>query len=95
MRVKLEFITWLSELFGHTGKFIFEQEINEGFTLYDLLIFLSSKYENFAKYIFNPNNQKFVEEIILLINDKLPPNGLATKLNNGDKITFIPPISGG
>jgi len=34
-------------------------------------------------------------EVIVLVNSKTPPQGLDTKLKDGDVVSFMPPVSGG
>ncbi len=76
---------------------ILEQEIEEDITIRDILNRLSVKYQRFADVVFDIKAQKQTERVNIFLNGRNLEliNGLATKLSDGDTLTFIAPIVGG
>jgi len=69
------------------------ERLNEGATLLDLLKRLSSKYRSLESIL--NHGQGTAQELVVLLNGRNPPNGLLTRLNDGDKVSIIPIIAGG
>ena len=100
IRVRLEIFSWLTETLGikGTGDAVsLEQEIENGKTVRDLLIGLSTRYPRFGQVVFDVKAQKLTERVSIFFNGRNLElaNGLATNLSDGDTVTFIAPIEGG
>lgn len=76
---------------------ILEQEIEEDITVRDILNRLSVNYQRFVDVVFDIKAQKQTERVNIFLNGRNLEliNGLATKLSDGDTLTFIAPIVGG
>lgn len=98
--VRLEILSSLAETLDVDTKsdtVILEQEIEEGNTVRDVLNQLNNKHKRFTAVVFDVNAQKQTEMVNIFLNGRTLElaNGLATKLTNGDTLTFITPIIGG
>ncbi|MEM2429899.1 MAG: MoaD/ThiS family protein [Nitrososphaerales archaeon] len=82
------------EFFFTKGKSVIYEKLFEGATIRDLLIVLSSKYEQIKDVLIN-GNKGVEQEIVTLINGKYPKNGLLTRLKDKDRVTLIPIVAGG
>jgi molybdopterin converting factor small subunit len=76
---------------------ILEQETEEGITVRDTLNRLSVKYQRFVEVVFDVKAQKQTDRVNIFLNGRNLElmNGLATRLSDGDTLTFIAPIVGG
>ena len=100
IRVRLEILSWLTETLGFEGTsdtVAFEQEIEDGKTIRELLNRLAARYPSFGQVVFDVKAQKLTERVSIFFNGRNLElaNGLATKLSDGDTVTFIAPIVGG
>lgn len=98
--VRLEILSSLAEALDikSTGdSTTLEQEIEDGMTVKDILHLLATRYQHFGQVIFDVRAQKLTEGVSIFINGRNLElaDGLATKLGNGDVLTFIAPIVGG
>ena len=98
--VHLEILSSLAETLDvdiNSDTVILEQEIGEGTTVKEVLNQLSNKYKRFTAVVFDVNAQKQTEMVNIFLNGRTLElaNGLATRLSNGDTLTFITPIVGG
>ena len=77
--------------------FIFEKEIGEGATIGDLLADLAFSYADFRKVVFDPDEGKVSDRIMVFLNDSLLQNTDVTKikLKDGDSVIFMPVYTGG
>jgi MoaD family protein len=99
-KVRLEVLSWLAEALDIEEKsdtVSLEQEIEEGKTVRDLLNRLATRYQRFGQMVFDTNAQKLTGRAVIFFNGRTLElvNGLETKLNDGDTLTFIPLIEGG
>ena len=75
-----------------------EVDFPEGATVKDLLSRLVDRYgEKLKRQFFNPKTGKPQPYIKVLLNgrDIDFPNGIDTKLNDGDVLALFPPVAGG
>jgi sulfur-carrier protein len=73
-------------------------EISTGGSIGDLLIKLAEKHGRaFKKTIYEPGSSDLKSNFILTVNGLLlnQLNGIETKLKDGDRIIFMPIVSGG
>ena len=94
MKVQVKYLTFYREL---TGRYTEEVNLPDSTDVNGLIDFLAKRYgEPFLKKLFDENGE-LREYAIILVNgrDIRHLNGLKTKLNNGDKVAFLPPASGG
>ena len=99
-KVRIEILSWLAETVDIEGKsdaVSLEQEIEEGKTVRDLLNRLATRYQRFGQVVFDVKAQKLTERVSIFFNGRNLElaNGLATKLSDGDTLTFVAPIVGG
>jgi len=74
-----------------------EESIEEGETLRCLLNRLVGRISHFQEAVFNPQTQSLSSEVAIVINDHIQDllQGLETKLQDGDRILFLPILAGG
>lgn len=101
-KVRLEILSWLTETLdldieGESDAISLEQEIEEGKTVRDLLNRLAARYQPFGQVVFDVKSQKLTDRVSIFFNGSNLElaNGLATKLSDGDTLTFVAPIIGG
>ena len=93
-RIKVTFLSILAEI---VGKKEYSFKIEENFAIKDLLAFLINKFGvNFKNYFFE-SSDLLKKYIIIGLNGKdiRQYEGVDTKINNGDHISFLPAIAGG
>jgi molybdopterin converting factor small subunit len=97
--VEITIYYWLSEAFtgGSGTSHTFQEPFQEGETLGDLLNRLTSKLPSFGIVIFDSKNQRLYPQVNFVFRDKAgdPQKDLGRKLNDGDKIVFLPIYAGG
>ena len=94
MKVEVRFFTSLREI---TGKKTEEIQLNDAFTVKELLTMLSSRYgKEFRDYVYTRKGevQGFLS---FLVNGKNINvlEGFGTKLEQGDVVAILPPVGGG
>ena len=99
-KVHLEILSWLAETLDIEGtgdSVSLDQEIEEGKSVRDLLNRLATRYPSFGQVVFDLKAQKLTERASIFFNGRNLElaDGLATKLSDGDTLTFVPPIVGG
>ncbi len=99
-KVRLEILSWLAEALdieGTSSAVNLEQEIEDDSTVRDLLNQLAAIYPRFGQVVFDVKAQKLTERVNIFFNGRNLElaNGLATKLSDGDTLTFVAPIEGG
>ncbi|MFC1948877.1 MoaD/ThiS family protein [Chloroflexota bacterium] len=99
-KVRLEILSSLAEALDIEEKsdaVSFEQEIEEDKTVRDLLNRLATSYQRFGQVVFDVKAQKLTERVNIFFNGRNLElaDGLATKLSDGDTLTFVSPIVGG
>ena len=95
-KVRLEF--WMADRLGldQPGPLILEEPLEEGESLRSLLTRLAGRIESFAEAVFDPRTQSLSSQISLLLNNHIDlPQGMDTKLKEGDRILFLPILAGG
>ena len=95
-KVRLEF--WMADRLGvdQPGPLIIEEPLEEGESLRSLLTRLAGRIEPFAEAVFDPRTQSLSSEVSLLINNHIDlPQGMDTKLKEGDRVLFLPILAGG
>jgi molybdopterin converting factor small subunit len=97
--VEITIYYWLSEAFtgGSGTSHTFQELFQEGETLGDLLNRLSSKLPSFGIVIFDSKNQRLYPQVNFIFRDKAgdPGKDFSRKLNDEDKIVFLPVYAGG
>jgi molybdopterin converting factor small subunit len=82
--------------FDQPGPVIVEEPLEEGESLRCLLTRLAGRMEPFAEAVFDPKTQSLSSEVSLLLNNHVDlPQGMDTKLKEGDRILFLPILAGG
>ncbi len=99
-KVRLEILSWLTETLGIEGTsdtVSLDQEIEDDKTVRDLLNQLATRYQPFGQIVFDVKAQKLTERVNIYFNGRNLElaSGLATKLSDGDTLTFVAPIVGG
>jgi molybdopterin converting factor small subunit len=71
--------------------------VEEGLTLKQLLLQISSKYPRFEQSVFDIGLQKLDEKVCIFHNGRQSEleNGIETILKDGDCLVFLPFIQGG
>lgn len=95
-KVRLEF--WMADRLGvdQPGPLIVEEPLEEGESLRSLLTRLAGRIGPFAEAVFDPKTQSLSSEVSLLLNNHIDlPQGMDTKLKEGDQILFLPILAGG
>jgi len=95
-KVRLEF--WMADRLGfdQPGPLILEEAVEEGESLRSLLNRLVARFSNFSEALFDPETQSLSSEVSILINNHINlSQGMDTKLQDGDKIVFLPILAGG
>lgn len=93
MKVRVEFFGTLREI-GENKIW----EVKEVISLVDLLKEMAKRYGfKFEKQIFCPKGNELNQYVILMINGRPISllDGIKTTLNEGDKLSFLIPVSGG
>lgn len=81
MKVKVKLFASFRDIVGQTEE---EIEIEEGTTVQMLLEQYISRF---------PSMERFRDHIILSVNREYGPSGM--HLQDGDEVSFLPPVSGG
>ena len=79
-------------------KFPEQIELSKGDSIRDLLIKLAEKHgQAFKNAIYEPGSSDLKSNVILTVNGLLlnQLNGIETKIKDGDRLTFMPIVSGG
>ncbi len=95
-KVRLEF--WMADRLGfdHPGPVILEEPLEDGESLRHLLTRLSARFSHFSENLFDPGTQSLSSEVSLVINNHVDlPQGMDTKLRDGDRVLFLPILAGG
>jgi len=96
LKVMVEYLGYIKQTLGVEQK---EQTILKNDALVrDLLIALAEKYgEPFRKTVYDPKDTDLKPHYILSVNGLLlnQLNGIETKLNDGDRVVFMPVVTGG
>ena len=97
--VEITIYSWLSDAFtgGLATSYSFKETVHEGETLEDLLNRLSSQVPPFGKVIFDPHTQRLYPQVNFIFRGKAGDlvKDFGRKLNDGDKILFLPVYAGG
>ena len=82
--------------FAQPGPVILEEAVEEGESLRSLLTRLAGRFSNFSEALFDPETQSLSSEVSILINNHINlSQGLDTRLQEGDRILFLPILAGG
>ena len=95
-KVKLEF--WMADRLGfdQPGPVVLEEPLEEGESLRHLLTRLSGRFSHFSENLFDPGTQSLSSEVTLVFNNHVDlPEGMDTKLRDGDRVLFLPILAGG
>jgi MoaD family protein len=72
-----------------------EIEIRDNASITDLLKILTVKYKTpFKEVVYDPTTTQLKSNVVISVNGYLV-NDIATKLNNGDHVLFLPILVGG
>ncbi|MEM3673116.1 MAG: MoaD/ThiS family protein [Candidatus Bathyarchaeia archaeon] len=96
MRVKVEYVGHVKNIIGSGREE--EIEVEEGASVAELLVVLADKYgEPFRKAFYDKGGADVKPNYIITVNGYLinQLEGIKTKLNNGDRVTLLPIVSGG
>ena len=95
-KVRLEF--WMAARLGFEGPgpVVLEEPLEEGESLRHLLTRLSGRFSHFCENLFDPGTQSLSSEVTLVFNNHIDlPQGMDTKLRDGDRVLFLPILAGG
>jgi molybdopterin synthase sulfur carrier subunit len=91
VRIKVKYMLWLIDKVGISEEVV---EIPGEPTLGELINVLAESKTGRARELLL-GIQRGETDVVVLVNSKTPPNGLDTKLRDGDNVVLIPPVSGG
>ena len=95
-KVRLEF--WMADRLGfdEPGPVILEEPLEDGESLRHLLTRLSARFSHFSENLFDPATQSLSSEVSLVVNSHVNlPQGMDTRLRDGDRVLFLPILAGG
>ena len=95
-KVRLEF--WMADRLGfdQPGPVILEEFLEGAESLRALLTRLAGRFEHFSENLFDPRTQSLSSEVSLVINNHVHlPQGMDTKLRDGDRVLCLPILAGG
>lgn len=80
-----------------TDEVIPEGSADAGYSVQELLNALCARYRRLGQSVFDVNKQELTGQVVIFLNGRHLEliEGLATPLNDGDDLTFIPFIEGG
>jgi molybdopterin converting factor small subunit len=82
--------------FDQPGPVVLEEPLEDGDSLRHLLTRLSGRFAHFSENLFDPENQSLSSEVTLVFNNHVDlPQGMDTKLRDGDQVLFLPILAGG
>jgi len=82
--------------FDQPGPVVLEEPLGEEESLRHLLTRLSGRFSHFSENLFDPATQTLSSEVSLVINNHVDlPQGMDTKLKDGDRVLFLPILAGG
>lgn len=82
--------------FDQPGPVILEEPLEDGESLRTLLTRLAGRFGHFAENLFDPGTQSLSSEVTLVFNNHIDlPQGMDTKLRDGDRVLFLPILAGG
>ena len=82
--------------FDQPGPVILEEPLEDRESLRHLLTRLSGRFDHFSENLFDPETQSLSSEVTLIFNNHIDlPQGMDTKLGDGDRILFLPILAGG
>jgi MoaD family protein len=92
MRVHVEYFAQAREATGRAGESV---TLTDGATLVDLVLTLAAAHgPNLARLVLEPDGG-LSRHILFTVGDAQAPPGAAVRLADGDRVTIVPPISGG
>ncbi len=99
-KVRLEILPSLAETLGIDGtseEVISETGSGDTGSVKELLNQLGTRYQRFGQIVFDITTQKLTGRVVIFFNGRALElvNGLETRLNDGDTLTFVPLIEGG
>jgi molybdopterin converting factor small subunit len=75
---------------------ILEEALEDEESLRHLLTRLSGRFDHFSENLFDPGTQSLSSEVTLIFNSHIDlPQGMDTKLKDGDRVLFLPILAGG
>ncbi len=96
-KITLQF--WMADRLGWSqhGPMIIEEILEEGDSFRTLLTRLAGRISQFSEAVFDPDTQSLSSEVSIVINDHIQDfsQGLEAKLQDGDRILFLPILAGG
>jgi molybdopterin converting factor small subunit len=82
--------------FDHPGPVILEEPLEKDESIRVLLTRLAGRFDHFAENLFDPETQALTSEVTLVYNGHIDlPQGMDTRLKDGDRILFLPILAGG
>lgn len=98
-KVQIEIVPWLSKTVDpeSLGPVILKEEIIGDETVKGIIGRLVIKYPSFGEIVFDSKTQKLTGRVSLLLNGGFIElvNGLETRLNDSDTLTFVAALGGG
>ncbi len=98
-KVRIEVLPLLAETLGMDGSS--EEAVpdgkGKGCSLRELLNRLSASYRRFGPSVFDVQTQRLTGQVVVFVNGRQADfiEGLETRLNDGDTVTFVPFTEGG
>ena len=98
--IRVEFTSGLGDTLGldkASDEVTLEITVANNETVHKLLDRLASKYPRFGQTIYDAGTARLMESVNLFLNGQHLEllSGLDTKLNDGDVLSLVPPITGG
>jgi molybdopterin converting factor small subunit len=97
--VRLEFVPWLTQPFGHEGgsRLVLEEDVGGPVSLGDYLASLAGKYPAISTVILDLQAGRLFEHVNVVHNDTLLGShaALEARVAAGDSLVFLPAFSGG
>lgn len=98
MKVRVEVIPWLADVFGGQQKSIaWEEDLDRETKVGDLLHSLATHQPKFGEIAFDAATGKFTAQVNVIHNDRLLqlPQEWDTPLQDGDSVILAPAFAGG
>ena len=95
----MQVFSWLTTVLGgkDSTSLVTEVEVEAEITVRQLFNKLATEHQDFAKYVFDRDQQDLTGRVAVLFNDRVLElvQGLDTEIEDGDTIVLVPAYAGG